>query len=301
MNAAVLPQAANDSKIRIHGARLLSRKIVKLRGIRIELMTRVARRPCSAEFRDHWHVLSLMSVQRDAAIVNKIGDSLLRRIYGVEDWVRVLRAGEILNSTWEAGQHDYMLVFIDPAKIEDAAHRAGISLPPAVPSTLNLAFEPVRRTLITLRNELSSPGLLSSLYIETLSQQIVLHLVRWLGDERQQAAAANPHGLSSWKQRVVQRFINDRLLEDIALSDMAREAGLSETYFCTMFRRTFGMPPYRYILLSRLERAKELMADPGRSLTDIAMESGFGSLSRFSTAFSRLVGMAPSAYRKQQY
>jgi AraC-like DNA-binding protein len=243
-----------------------------------------------------------MSVQRDAAIVNKIGDSLLRRINGVEDWVRVLRAGEILNSTWEAGQHDYMLVFIDPAKIEDAAHRAGISLPPAVPSSLNLAFEPVRRTLVTLRNELASPGLLSSLYIETLCQQIVLHLVRWLGDERQQAAAANPHGLSSWKQRVVQRFIHDRLMDDdIALSDMAREAGLSETYFCTMFRRTFGTPPYRYILLSRLERAKELMADPGRSLTDIAMESGFGSLSRFSTAFSRLMGMTPSAYRRQQY
>lgn len=63
---------------------------------------------------------------------------------------------------------------------------------------------------------------------------------------------------------------------------------------------TFGVPPHRYIGEQRIHRAKELLLDGSRSITDVALDLGFASHSHFTDAFRKITGVTPSRYRKDR-
>jgi AraC family transcriptional regulator len=59
-----------------------------------------------------------------------------------------------------------------------------------------------------------------------------------------------------------------------------------------------GMPPHRYQLRQRIERAKLLLADADRSITAVAMAVGYSAPSNFATAFRRMTGVTPREFRR---
>jgi AraC family transcriptional regulator len=58
------------------------------------------------------------------------------------------------------------------------------------------------------------------------------------------------------------------------------------------------MSPHRYLLVHRINRAKEMIKDQKLTLTQIALECGFGGSSQFSVVFKRIAGVSPSEYRR---
>ena len=104
-------------------------------------------------------------------------------------------------------------------------------------------------------------------------------------------------GLPSARLRRVLDYIEVQLGGDTGLRRLAAIAGLSPHHFATAFRRSTGLPPHRYVLERRIERAKELLADPRRPLAEVACALGFPSQAHFTTVFRRLVGITPGAYR----
>jgi AraC-like DNA-binding protein len=85
------------------------------------------------------------------------------------------------------------------------------------------------------------------------------------------------------------------------LAALARSAHVSESYFSRSFAEAFGVTPHRYLLTTRLERAKALLRDTDLSVTEVCLRVGFTSLGSFSTQFRRFVGESPSAYRAQRH
>jgi len=77
----------------------------------------------------------------------------------------------------------------------------------------------------------------------------------------------------------------------------ARVAHASPDHFIRTFRATFGETPRRYLQRRRIERAMFLLRTTRRSITDVCLDVGFGSLGTFSRTFSAVVGESPSAYR----
>src|SRR5437764_1886637 len=78
---------------------------------------------------------------------------------------------------------------------------------------------------------------------------------------------------------------------------LARVAHISPAHFSRQFRATFGETPHRYLQRRRVERAMELLRETDRSVTEICLDVGFGSLGTFSRTFRAIVGESPSAYR----
>lgn len=78
---------------------------------------------------------------------------------------------------------------------------------------------------------------------------------------------------------------------------LARRAQVSTAHFSRRFRQAFGETPYRYVLTRRVERAQELLRNTDMRVTDICLEVGFHSLGSFSSAFHRVAGQSPTAYR----
>ena len=78
---------------------------------------------------------------------------------------------------------------------------------------------------------------------------------------------------------------------------LARVSGVSAAHFARSFRDAFGLPPHRYLLTRRIERACALLRDTDLSITEIAFETGWRSLGTFGRTFRDVTGDNPGAVR----
>jgi transcriptional regulator GlxA family with amidase domain len=85
--------------------------------------------------------------------------------------------------------------------------------------------------------------------------------------------------------------------EDWPVRRLARVSRVSETHFARSFSRAFGVPPHRYLLTRRIERAMALLRDTDLSITEIAFQTGWGSLGTFGRIFRDVIGESPGAIR----
>ncbi len=100
--------------------------------------------------------------------------------------------------------------------------------------------------------------------------------------------------------REVQTFLAANLDRDVDLQTIAREASLSPYYFTRQFTAYVGVPPYRYLIGLRIERARQLLRETELTVTQICHRVGFNSLSHFTTTFRQHTGVSPSAYRRRR-
>ena len=75
------------------------------------------------------------------------------------------------------------------------------------------------------------------------------------------------------------------------------EGDKTSFYICKLFKRHTGMNFTEYVSRLRIDRAKELLANPNLRISEIAYEVGFQSLTHFNRIFRKLEGQAPTAYR----
>ncbi len=97
--------------------------------------------------------------------------------------------------------------------------------------------------------------------------------------------------------KVTDYIKNNLTADDLSQGAMAEMAGISKDYFSRIFKNVTGMNYSRWLNMIRLEKATELLASSDRSLTEIAMLSGFSSIPSFNRVFRTEKGMAPGEYR----
>jgi AraC-like DNA-binding protein len=100
------------------------------------------------------------------------------------------------------------------------------------------------------------------------------------------------------------RRVRDRIDRDYDLpldvEALARGAHMSAGHLSRQFRLAYGEAPYSYLMTRRVERAMALLRRGDLSVTEVCFEVGCSSLGTFSSRFTELVGMPPSAYRRQE-
>jgi AraC-like DNA-binding protein len=100
------------------------------------------------------------------------------------------------------------------------------------------------------------------------------------------------------------RRVRDRIDREYAqplnVGALAQGAHMSAGHLSRQFREAFGESPYSYLMTRRIERAMALLRRGDLSVTEACFEVGCSSLGTFSTRFAELVGMPPSAYRREQ-
>jgi transcriptional regulator GlxA family with amidase domain len=88
--------------------------------------------------------------------------------------------------------------------------------------------------------------------------------------------------------------------EEWPVPRLARVSGVSEAHFARSFKEAFGVPPHRYLLTRRIERATALLRETDLSITDIAFQTGWGSLGTFGRTFRDVTGESPGAMRARE-
>lgn len=131
--------------------------------------------------------------------------------------------------------------------------------------------------------------------IRLLLYSLLLDLYRSFFDGDSSKQSAPPHdNLSSLSDAV--KFMDAHFTEEINLSEIARQAHLSRTYFCTLFKKYNGISPFEYITIKRVEKAIEYLKTTSLSKLEIAALSGFSSSSNFYKAFYKVTGKKPGDY-----
>jgi transcriptional regulator GlxA family with amidase domain len=88
--------------------------------------------------------------------------------------------------------------------------------------------------------------------------------------------------------------------EEWPVARLARVSGVSEAHFARSFRDAFGVPPHRYLLTRRIERAKALLRDTELPIIEIAFQAGWNSLGTFGRIFRDITGESPSQLRARE-
>ena len=101
------------------------------------------------------------------------------------------------------------------------------------------------------------------------------------------------------KLRAVVEYVEEHLDPGPTLEQMAAVAHLSPYHFARQFKQATGLPPYQYVILRRVEWARQLLqTQSGLSLAEVAARAGFSDQSQFSHHFKRLVGVTPGQFRR---
>lgn len=85
--------------------------------------------------------------------------------------------------------------------------------------------------------------------------------------------------------------------EDWPVKRLARVSGVSEAHFARSFRLAFGIPPHRYLLTRRVERAAALLRDTDLPVIEVAFQTGWSSLGTFGRTFRDVTGESPGELR----
>ena len=152
-------------------------------------------------------------------------------------------------------------------------------------------------TALKLKAQVEQPAAGNRLYAEALGNVMAHELMRL--DNGAVPAKQNVRGgLAGWQQKKLAEYIEEHLAEDISLPALAEIAGLSPFHFARAFKQSFGLPPHRYLVSRRIEKAKNLLATPALPVTRIGLDLGFGEASSFTTAFRKHAGLTPTEYRR---
>jgi AraC-like DNA-binding protein len=125
-----------------------------------------------------------------------------------------------------------------------------------------------------------------------------------VADRTRSHDAGDPAAASHRRELAALRRVRDRIDREYArplnVEELARGAHMSAGHLSRRFRLAYGESPYAYLMTRRIERAMALLRRGDLSVTEVCLAVGCASLGTFSTRFTELVGVSPSAYRRRE-
>ena len=139
----------------------------------------------------------------------------------------------------------------------------------------------------------------SGILIDSLFQSLCIQLLRTYSED-ESIAGRRPYAIAPFRLRRAQDFIEEHVEQHIGLEEIAAAAGLSAFHFTRCFKEATGLTPYRYVLLRRVERAKDLLENTSQTLAEIALACGFATQQHLTETFRSHTGLPPGRYRLQK-
>jgi AraC-like DNA-binding protein len=286
--------AAKIEALEIFPTDVVSRRAVEWEGIRVDVVQAITHDAFEYRYRSPCHLLLVYEEG-----VRDNGDTLVENLPASS--LRTLQR----KLTFVPAGHEFfewqrprirsrvICLYFDPAKLPvraDASCRA-----PIVAPRLFFEHNVLWETAVKLGKAIEDASE-DQRYWEALGIIIAHELLSVHGSVAGRAAARG--GLAVWQQRIATAYIDEHLADSIPLAELAKLVDLSSHYFCRAFKQSFGVPPHRYHINRRIERAKMLLADRAMSVTDIGLALGFSETSSFSATFRSTTGTSPTEYRR---
>ena len=207
----------------------------------------------------------------------------------------LLPRGNVDEVHWGGPTH-HMVVALHPRVLSEALDETTHEPDVELIEHWNLTDGHIAALLHEMVADLEEESPAGPLYGESLANTLAVYLLKRYAARRYRPAVFRG-GLPGYRLKRVLDYIAARLDSNINLSQLAAVAGMSAHYFSQLFKQSTGHTPHSYVLLQRLERAKQGLRDPGRTIIDAGLEAGFQNPSHFARVFRKLEGVSPSRFR----
>ncbi len=211
--------------------------------------------------------------------------------------MKIVEAGVRSRWRWDGSPIEMLHVSVADEIVRAAARELDLAIDPEIATRVGVADAPLERIVRSLGEELLQRQT-SSLVAEALRIDLVTHLFATYSSLAGTGALRLPRRrLGARTLRLLDDYIESHLGHDVSIGDLAALAGVSRFHFARTFRATVGLPPHRYVLVRRLERARELLRSPSLPLREIAALTGFADQSHLTRQMKRMYGATPGTLR----
>jgi AraC-like DNA-binding protein len=194
--------------------------------------------------------------------------------------------------------YDFLRFLISVPTLDLLAADQGLRRLGSLRTTTSGLQDPVMQGLaLAMLAMLREPDAAPALFVDSIALAFHTHIVRAYGDFRE-GRSADGTALAPWQLRRALAFIEAHLAGNPSIADLAQECGLSVSHLGRAFRRAVGLPPHRWLMKRRLERAKELLRQGDNQLAQIALACGFVDQSHLTRCFVRHEGCGPAKWRR---
>ena len=197
---------------------------------------------------------------------------------------------------------DTLHVYIRAAVIEQVAHEMGVNTTRGfrILPQLICADRILEAMMETVFEALDNHGTRGAVNIDYVARAIAAHLVQNYsthshGEMRPDGHAAS--GLSDNLTRAI-RFMEKNIDCSIQLEDIAEVVNWSASHLAREFRTHIGLPPHRYLIKLRVDKARDLLETSDLPIAEIAFECGFTHQEHLTRHFRRMCQSTPAAHRR---
>ena len=207
----------------------------------------------------------------------------------------ILPRGTVDEIRWEGSTHRIAVV-IHPRLLSNALGETAQETEIELTEHWDLTDRHISTLLVEMTADLEDDSPAGQIYGESLANALAVYLLNRYA-VRRQTPIVYKGGLPGRRLKRVLDFIGDNLGENLSLAQLAVVAGMSPHYFSELFRQSTGRAPHNYVLLQRIERAKQQLRDPKRGVIETGLDAGFQNPSHFARMFRKLVGTTPSRFQ----
>ena len=164
-------------------------------------------------------------------------------------------------------------------------------------------YDRLAELLVKIREEYMASAPFSEVNIYSMLLEIFMLIGR---SYKKGNATDSDNGMSSKEEYAVKfmeicDYISLHCAEDLKLEEVAAKTGFSKFYFERLFKQYTGTSFYKYVNQKRIAKAAELLVEPGNSVTDVALNCGFMSISSFIRMFKLQKGCTPTEFRSMYW
>ncbi len=218
----------------------------------------------------------------------------------LHDCIHICPEG-VYSVAWDRGTKTSHFL-LEPSFLSGVAHETvdgdRVELSFAAKTTDLLIYQLCLALKTELETSLKTGNPSDTFYADSLATTLAAHLLKHY-TTRPQTLQEYADGLPKEKLDRAIDYIHAYLKKTMTLEDMAAELGMSQYYFCHLFKQSMGISPYQYLIQQRVDRAKILLSKSKKSINNIALECGFANQSHLTRYFRRHTGVTPGRFRQK--
>ena len=209
--------------------------------------------------------------------------------------VTIMRRDAEIQSAVPSNSFPMMVMQLENSKLQDIAPDHVLTIEKSLCSAQVTKDGRLAALMSAMRDELGAGCASGRLFGESISLALLAYLAGTYATPRHADNRAT--GLSSAQMRCAVDYIRENLTSDITVVELAGLVQLSPSHFSRVFRASFGVSPYRFVMQERIEGAKAMLACTKLSASQVAMAFGFASQSHFVKVFRQFTGVTPKQYK----
>jgi AraC family transcriptional regulator len=209
--------------------------------------------------------------------------------------VFMVRRDTEIQSAWTSNPWPTMLLQLDHSKFQHIAPNEVEAIEKSLTSALTTHDDRLATLMLAMREEVREGCPSGRLFGESISLALLAYLAgRYATPGREDDPKSK---LSPAQKRIVAEYVRERAAGNISVLELAMLVAMSPSHFARVFKASFGVTPYRFVMHERIELAKAMLAENKLSASQVAMTVGFSSQSHFVKVFRQFTGVTPKQFK----